>query len=120
IRAGRVSLAPKADSGFYDYQQHALEALLTADKNPEAAKVAFGPKYLKRLEEAFKTGLAKARETHAKQADVVGATSVHLPPTKPRLFVEPLPTVYLRYGAIYDYLERQVLPLFPEASLKDA
>jgi hypothetical protein len=119
IRSGKVSLAPKADSGFYQYQQYALEALLKPDQNPEGQKIAFGEKYLKRLEEAFKTGIAKARETHAKQ---IGwgpqPTSAPPPPMKPRLFVEPIVTVYKRYGDMYAFLEREVLPLFPAEALQ--
>ncbi|MFN3430721.1 MAG: hypothetical protein ACK46X_12285, partial [Candidatus Sericytochromatia bacterium] len=121
VREGRVSLAPQADSGFYQYQQHALEALLTPDKNPEGAKITFGEKYLKRLEEAFKTGLAKARETHAKQIGWgIGPTSAPPPPAKPRLFVEPIVTVYKRYGDMYAFLEKSVLPLFPADTLASA
>lgn len=121
IREGRVSLAPKADSGFYQYQQHALEALLTPDKNPEGTKITFGEKYLKRLEEAFKTGIAKARETHAKQLGWgPQPTSAPPPPAKPRLFVEPVITVYKRYGDMYAFLEKSVLPLFPADALAAA
>lgn len=121
IREGKVSLAPKADSGFYQYQQYALEALLKPDQNPEGQKIAFGDKYLKRLEEAFKTGIAKARETHAKQ---IGwgpqPTSAPPPPMKPHFFVEPIPTVYKRYGDMYAFLEREVLPQFPADALAQA
>lgn len=121
IREGKVSLAPKSDSGFYQYQQHALEALLTPDKNPEGQKIAFGEKYLKRLEEAFKTGIAKARETHAKQIGWgVAPTSAPPPPLKPRFFVEPIVTVYKRYGDMYAFLEREVLPQFPAEALAQA
>lgn len=121
IREGAISLAPQPDSGFYQYQQHALEALLTPDKNPESAKIAFGEKYLKRLEEAFKTGLTKARETHGKQLDVGPvATSAPPPPMKPRFFVEPVVTVYKRYGDMYAFLEKEVLPLFPAETLSGA
>jgi hypothetical protein len=121
IREGRVSLAPKPDSGFYQYQQHALEALLTPDKNPEGTKITFGEKYLKRLEEAFKTGIAKARETHSKQLGWgPQPVSVPPPPAKPRLFVEPVITVYKRYGDMYAFLEKSVLPLFPAETLAAA
>lgn len=121
IKDGSVSLAPRDDSGFYQYQQYALEALLKPDKNPEGTKITFGDKYLKRLEEAFKTGIAKARETHAKQ---IGwgpqPTSVPPPPMKPHFFVEPIPTVYKRYGDMYAFLEREVLPQFPADALAQA
>lgn len=122
IKAGTVSLAPTPASGFYQYQEFALEALLTPEKQPEGRKIHFGDAYLKRLEEAFKTGLAKARETQVKQTCWMCSepTSVPPPPPKPRMFVEPIGTVYKRYGDMYAFLERQVLPLFPAESLDAA
>jgi hypothetical protein len=111
IKDGRLKFDIKPDSGYYDYQQHALAALLLADKNPEAAKIKFGEKYLKRLEEAFKTGMAKARESHVKSLEMfdgVATCAAHTPvPTitiTPFLPVEPLPTVYVRYAEGFDYL----------------
>lgn len=113
IRQGKLSLAPGADTGYYTYQQHALEALLKVASLPEGQKVSFGAKYQKRLEEAFKTGMTKARETHAKQLDLGPMpTSVPMPPQGPPWVVEPLPTFYERQAAGYAFLRKQVLPLF--------
>jgi hypothetical protein len=120
IRSGQVSLKPTDNSGFYQYQEYALEALLKPESTPEGKKITFGDKYLKRLEEAFKTGLTKARETQIKQfPPVAEPTSVEIK-VHPQLFVEPLITVYKRYGDMYDFLEREVLPLFSADELKGA
>jgi hypothetical protein len=111
IRSGQLSLAPTADSGFY--QQHALEALLKVGQLPEGQKIVFGEKYQKRLEEAFKTGLTKARETQAKQLDMMPVpTSVMPMPEGPAWAVEPLPTYYERLAEGYRFLRTQVLPQF--------
>jgi hypothetical protein len=113
IRAGQLSLAPQDDSGFYAYQQHALEALLKVAQLPEGQHIAYGEKYLKRLEEAFKTGLTKARETHAKQLDLMPAPTSAMPmPEGPAWAIEPLPTYYERLAASYGFLRTQVLPQF--------
>lgn len=106
VRDGRLSLAPRSDSGFYDYEQHALEGYLLAPKNPEGKKVTFGAKYMERLEEAFKTGLAKARESHAKdlEAGVAPTSEVPTPASKPQLPLEPLPTVFRRIATAFDFL----------------
>lgn len=110
IRSGQVSLAPNAESGFYAYQQHALEALLKVGSLPESERVTYGARYQKRLEEAFKTGMTKARETHAKQLDNIAMpTSVRLGPS---WVVEPLPTYYDRLAASYGFLKTMVMPQF--------
>jgi hypothetical protein len=113
IRGGQLSLAPTADSGFYAYQQHALEALLKVTQLPEGQKVVFGEKYQKRLEEAFKTGMTKARETHVKQLDLFPAPTSAAPmPQGPAWAVEPLPTYYGRLADGYRFLRTAVLPQF--------
>lgn len=113
IKSGELSLAPTAGSGFYAYQQHALEALLRVAQLPEGGVVTFGESYQKRLEEAFKTGMAKARETHAKQLDLFPQRTSA--PAMPAGFVaEPLPTFYERLAKSYGYLKHEVLPLFNE------
>ena len=112
IRAGKLSLAPTADSGLYAYQQHALEALLTVASLPEGDKLTYGPLYQKRLEEAFKTGLTKARETHAKQLDNPPLSRGVSRPNWPAWVVEPLPTYYERLAASYGFLKTAVFPQF--------
>lgn len=116
IKTGELSLAPTAQSGFYAFQQHALEALLKVQTLPEGGVVTFGEAYRRRLEEAFKTGMAKARETHAKQLDLFPAPGSA--PALPMGFVvEPLPTFYERLANGYAFLKQQVLPLFEQSFL---
>jgi hypothetical protein len=110
VKDGRLSLEPKPDSGFYDYQQSALEGLLLPNKNPEGTKVRFGDRYRQRLEEAFRAGMAKARETYSKDRPA------KLPPIAPpphlvhRPFIplEPLATVYFRYALAFDFLAEKL------------
>lgn len=114
LKDGRLAFNIKPDSGYYDYQQHALEAIVLAYKNPEANKVRFGPKYLQRLEEAFKTGMAKARESHIKSLEVFPVMSCVSMPTPPDYYVspflpvEPLPTAYMRYAEGFDFLLKKL------------
>jgi hypothetical protein len=126
VRQGTVSLQPKAESGFYAYQQHALEALLNTKSLPEGKPVIFGDRYLKRLEEAFKSGLTLARETHVKQLDSGCGwfrgcpKSVPPPPPKPSWVIEPLPTHYERLANAYQFLETRLLPLMSPAFVAEA
>ena len=106
IRAGTVDLAPKPDDGWYQYQSYALETLLVTDKSEERGKVAFMARYKKRLQEAFSTMLTQHRETHAKQADMAGAsTAMPMMPLTPHFRLEPLATVYVRHARSYVFLE---------------
>ena len=105
IRGGRIDLAPKADSGWYQWQSYALETLLVTDKSEERAKIGFTAPYKKRLQEAFSTMLVQHRETHVKQADMYLDTAA-AGPTTPDFRVEPLATVYVRHARSYVFLER--------------
>lgn len=104
IRKGTVDLRPKAEDGWYQYQEYALETLLVTDKSEERAKIGFTAAYKKRLQEAFETMLVQHRETHAKQADTVSLTSIAAP-TTPVFRAEPLATVYVRHARSYVFLE---------------
>jgi len=110
IRKGEISLAPTKDSGWYEYQQYALECLLKVKETPEGEKLKMNEDYIKRLEEAFRTMLTQARETHIKQLDMIVGTEA--PPemaleidVSPNLLVEPLPTYYLRVARAYNFLQ---------------
>lgn len=105
IRNGTVDLRPKADDGWYQYQEFALETLLVTDKAEERSKIGFTAKYKKRLQEAFETMLVQHRETHAKQADGMGLTSAPDLPATPVFRSEPLATVYVRHARSYVFLE---------------
>jgi hypothetical protein len=108
VKSGKLSLAPKPNSGWYSYQQFALEILLKMD-GPEAAKLDVNEAYRKRLEEAFRSMLTQARETHIKQLEKALPTSA--PPTpvvklhiEPDWRLEPIPTYYQRVADGYKFL----------------
>jgi hypothetical protein len=108
VTAGEVSLKPTDDSGWYSWQQYALEPLLLFERMPEAKKATLDEAYKKRLREAFATMLTKARETHVKQLEpgMAGAA----PPQAievtvyPPFTCEPLASVYERNAEGYRFL----------------
>jgi len=107
VQAGSLSLAVRADSGWYDHQTWALEPLLRPDQVPESARLAFTPRYRAYLVDLFKGTLALTRETHVKQVDFGGAGMAMPPPTFhvfPGLSVEPLATHYKRRADAYRFV----------------
>lgn len=130
IRAGKINLSPGPNSGWYDYQQFALEPFLLPEKMPEGKKLSFNELYKKRLENSFRSSVTQARETHVKQlerANLVMAApdeeekAVEIDLTiRPDLEIEPMPTYYLRTGQAYvslikgldtPYLNKKVIDL---------
>lgn len=109
VRSGEIDLAPAADDGWYQYQAHALEAMLMPATAQEKDKLLLTAKYKKRLLEAFKALVTKRRETHARQLAVAKALSAAEPiPAKqvrPRLRIEPCATFYLRTARAYAFLQ---------------
>ncbi len=107
IRSGQVDLTPRPDSGWYDYQVHALETLLLPEKGRESAKLLLTAGYKKRMLEAFKALMTKRRETHVRQLDIPLAAAA-MPreqlKIRPRLRVEPALTYYLRTARAYAFL----------------
>ena len=107
IRQGKIDLAPKSDSGWYEYQIHALETFLLPENGPEHAKLLLTKSYKKRMLEAFQALMTKRRETHSRTLESKSAGSIELsPPLRiaPRLRVEPCPTYFLRMARSYDFL----------------
>ena len=112
IKAGRLELEPKDDSGWYDYQWYALETLLLPDKAQEAGKLKLSASYKKRLEDAFRTSLTKHRESHIKRLPYITlSSSLAAEPEDPEeieigpeFSAEPTATVYLRYARAYQFL----------------
>jgi hypothetical protein len=107
IRSGKIDLAPRPGSGWYEHQIYALEILLAPEKGAEDSKLLLTKAYKKRMLEAFEALMTKRRETHARTLDVVkGAVDLAPPPAKlkPRLRVEPCPSYYLRTARSYDFL----------------
>ena len=104
LLAGNVDLAPRPDSGWYGYQQYALETLLLPERADEFPKLQLSPSYVLRLDNAFKGTITQRRETHVKELPAAGETaSIKFPPLagRPLLNLEPAPTVYLRTARAY-------------------
>jgi hypothetical protein len=112
IRNGEFPLEPKADSGWYDYQWHALETLLLPEKGRESAKLQLSKAYQKRLENAFASLLTKERETHLKRLPItsmgcMSGAEMESPQKvriAPEFSAEPTLTVYLRLARSYRFL----------------
>jgi hypothetical protein len=107
IRNGDVDLATSADSGWYDYQLHALETLLLPERGPENQHLLLTAGYKKKLIDTFKSLLIQNRETHVKQ--LAGATGSSGPPPPPvdlypLLPAEPFASYYLRSARGYRFL----------------
>ena len=119
IRSGKVDLAPKADSGWYDHQIYALETFLLPEKGAEHAKLLLTKAYKKRMLEAFQALMTKRRETHARNLKTAEGMAAPRPlaNVKPRLRVEPCPTYYLRTARSYDFLLNFLLAAVGEDGL---
>lgn len=121
IKSGEVSLKPDEDSGWYEYQQYALETFLTVDECVEGEKLSMNDKYVERLEEAFRSMLTQARETHIKQLEKLGETSAEPEPFEidisPELSLEPLPTYYKRVGEGYEFLDWVLNNIFTDEEM---
>ena len=119
IKNNRVDLTPDQDSGWYDYQLHALETLLLTDKGDEAEKLLLHSKYKKRLREAFEAMLTKRRETHVKQLHIIRSIggSIRRLPLSPELSVEPTATNFLRTARAYRFLADNLRTFFTEKEL---
>ncbi len=124
IRRGRLSLKPRARSGWYIHQLYALQALLRVNRLPEGRRLHLDRRYKKVLAGLFKALFGLTRETHARQVAVhaIGFELPSLDRGKLKLIVpalldiEPLVTYYERRAASYAFV-RKVLErnLGPEA-----
>ncbi|MGC9319105.1 MAG: hypothetical protein ACP5KN_13820, partial [Armatimonadota bacterium] len=108
IRDGRIDLEPDEQSGWYEYQQYALEPVLMTDQMPEGEKLELGEKYRALLEAHFKAMLSNIRETHVKQLELVEGMVEEVMPlevaVRPHLECEPIAATYLRFGEAYEFL----------------
>ncbi len=108
IRDGHIDLQPDEESGWYEYQQHALEPLLLPGKMPEGGKLTMDQRYRDLLEEQFKAIIGGVRETHVRQLELIEGDTMPVVAIEPHLSCEPLATSYLRFGRAYGFL-REVL-----------
>ncbi len=122
IRSGEVDLAPQEADGWYQYQVHALEAMLLPGKGQEADKLLLMATYKKRLVEAFEALVTKRRETHVRQLGIAAEATCEAAPlgeVAPRLRVEPCATFYLRTARAYGFLQNFLLATCGEDTLRD-
>jgi hypothetical protein len=119
IRSGKVDLAPKPNSGWYEYQVYALETLLVPEKSDESSKLLLTQAYKKRMLEAFQALITKRRETHSRSIAEAKTTEAVRPleSLKPRLRMEPSPSYYLRTARSYDFLLNFLLAAVGEDAL---
>ena len=120
VRSGRLLLDPIPDSGWYDYQWHALETLLVPERGHESAKLRLSAAYRERLENAFASTLTKERETHIKRLPYACLGGSDGNPSLPKVTIapdfsaEPTLTVYLRFGRGYRFLRQAMSAVFQE------
>jgi hypothetical protein len=120
IQEGNVDLMPNENSGWYDYQVHALETLLVPERGQEGDKLLLSKAYKERLLEAFRTILTKQRETHIGHLDSAPAGSAPPMPDEPTIVtpdisLEPTATFYLRSARALRFLETAVTAILGEA-----
>ena len=121
VRAGKLSLRPRPDSGWYDHQTWALEPLIVPGRTAESRHLSLAQSYRKELLGLFKALLALTRETHVKQLWIpkVGMAlpiklSIEVLPT---LGQEPLATYYLRRALSYRFARRVLERSFGKRAL---
>jgi hypothetical protein len=120
IKTGRLSLEPDNDSGWYDYQTHALETLLLADRAHESIKLLLKLRYKKRLRKAFEALLTRRRETQVKFIQLLGTKGRRMEPKKlyPEFLIEPAATNYLRTARAYRFIFDKLKALIGEKELQ--
>lgn len=105
VKAGKISLEPKDHEGFMIYQRYAIEPLLTFAQLPEGKIVQPTLEIQSMWEDVYKAASAKIQETHQKAVGT-GSSTVSVPiRTSERLWLEPVPTFYLRQFHAYNYLK---------------
>ncbi len=115
LRSGDIALLPSVESGWYDWQQYALEVLVKLDEMPEGTKIDPDEGYQQRLEMAFAAMLTQNRETHVKQLEMVPTSATMPAPlvaevtVQPSFAIEPLPSYYLRVMDAYGFLYEKAL-----------
>lgn len=123
IRSGAISLRTDEDSGWYSYQQFALETLLLPEKAVEADKLVLSEEYKEHLKEAFKGMLTKARETHVRQLEAYKMAKEPEPEVKidvwPELCVEPMATNYLRVAQGYKFPRKAIKAVLGKGALNN-
>jgi hypothetical protein len=113
VAAGTLSLAPRADSGWYDHQTWALEPLVAPERTRESDRLKLTKLYRGHLKDLFKSLLALTRETHIKQLEPPACGSAYNPGpprlcVQPQLDAEPLATHYARRAESYRFVRNML------------
>lgn len=107
IKSGKLSLRPGEKDGFFIHQRYALEPLLNRNGLSENEILKLDEKMQDVWTEVYKSGSAKALETHQKVIDTGGGieSAEELPSFDPeQLLLEPLPTAYKRWAQGYSFM----------------
>ena len=106
VRAGRISLKPTADDGWYQHVLYSIEPLIRPDIDPATSRLVLSTSYLQHLRNLAHAYWAMARETHVKQADfgMFGCGFFERIVVGPDLTVEPLAEHYIRRARAYTFL----------------
>jgi hypothetical protein len=121
VNSGKLNLEPGKESGWYDYQLWALEALLKLQNTAEGKRLDVSEQYKEQLKEMFKGLFALSRETQIWSASGGGAGSGG--DDHPRVFIypelsaEPLATYYYRRAAGYSFIRKVLSEYFGENDL---
>ena len=123
IRSGTVDLHPTENSGWYDYQVHALETLLVPKRGEESKSLLLTGTYKRRRMEAFEALMTKRKETNVLRSkspatiEAARLTPAPLETFSPRLRLEPAPTYYLRMARSYRFLNKALHEFVPASQL---
>ncbi len=125
VQSGERSLAPNADSGWFDYKSYSLEPLLLPERAQEKSKLCMNREYKKHLLESFKTALTQQHETHIRAIPPVftmGCPEIYKAHEefilRPTLSVEPNATYLLRTARAFRFLRNALCTVLPEEELR--
>jgi hypothetical protein len=120
MRSGELDLTPDEDSGWYDHQTYALEAIAAPERMPEGQHLELLDSYRRELDGLFKALLALTRETHVKQLEQPRLGAAFTPPVsgiRANLTTEPLPSYYLRRARSYAFIRDVLVEAFGDDAL---
>jgi len=118
----KISLSPTAESGWYDYQVHALEPLVIPDRMPEAEHTMLSGRYKQELTDLFKAAIALTRETHVKQIEMLLCGAMAPPivvDIYPEISLEPTAEYFVRRAKSYTFIKQVLEDMFTAEVLKN-
>lgn len=128
IKAGKLDLTPRPDSGWYDRQLWSLEPYVRPHQMPEGGRWSANDEYHEHLTKLFKGMWALARETHIKDLEVFppAPAAERGPEPEPKIQVtvqaqlsaEPVATSYYRRAVGYRFVRELLTEQFGDGALK--